>query len=300
MDAKKTPDSDHSSEQQPTATRRAILRTTATAAVGASGAAAVSGTATAQSSLPVLDIRESVPDRSVAPQGAAELVVYIHGWQGTGNAAGQAQSLKDTMNANGYDQSVVGVKWRAKHLLPFESERAAAKDATRLADWLTTYIEANPETKVRTVGHSMGGIVTAEYLKALDSAVVVDTASMIGAYIDAGSVCDGNEYYEPMENSAAEVYNYYSTNDGIAKIGSSGASCESSATPENYTDVDVSESVGGHTAYKPSDGCVTKIVEDFTADVDRDGSGDGGSDDGGSGSDGSDGSDDCLFLCDLF
>jgi pimeloyl-ACP methyl ester carboxylesterase len=309
MNARQTLDSDQCDEQQPTATRRAVLRRTATGAVGAAGATLVSGSATAQSSVSVLDIRESVPGQSVAPQGEDEIVLYVHGWQGTRNAAGQAGSLKDTMRANGYDQPVIGVKWRAKHLIPSESVQAAAEDATRLADWLTTYIETNPETNIRTVGHSMGGIVTAEYLKELDGDVVVDTASMIGAYIDANSVCEGNEYHATMENSAAEVYNYYSTNDSIAKIGSTGASCDPAATPDTYTDVDVSESVGGHTAYKSSDGCVTKIIEDFTADVDRDGGGGDGSDDGDNGSDdgdtgsgdsGNEESEDCWLLCDLF
>ena len=260
-------------------TRRSVLRAGAAAAVTASGLAVASDAATAQWWQPdvdEVDLRDGVPDVDVAPQGEAEVVFNVHGYSGSSASRSQTRTLRSTLEGLGYETSYAAVTWDDSGG-PI-SALAGARDAgDRFAAWLDDYLAANPSTDVRVLGHSMGGIVTMETLAGIDGHFRIENADQIGSYVSADAVCEGGRFYEPIADSCAAAYNYHSSNDRIARLGSDGAECvdwygSGGSPPDNYADVDVSEYVRSHLSYKRSDGCVAAIADNWesTESVDRD------------------------------
>lgn len=81
-----------------------------------------------------------------------------------------------------------------------------------------------------------------------------ETVAPLGAAADGSEVCD--DPWNPGLSNACEVRNYHSQNDSPVgsvyagfldtALGTEGAGCNPAA---NYTDVDVTGSVGGHLEY---------------------------------------------------
>jgi len=161
---------------------------------------------------------------------------------------------------------VTAVTWDDSGL-PHSAAAGARDTGDMFASWLGDYKNANPDTTIRILGHSMGGIVQMETLAAIGGSFTVETADSIGSYEVADGPCESGNFYDAIQNSAGEVRNYYSTNDSIARLGSGPADCggwfSDGTTPSNYWDVDVSDSVPDHTSYKESSGCVSKIVSNY-------------------------------------
>jgi uncharacterized membrane protein YgcG len=268
--------------------RRRFLTTTAAAVVGTTGLGATAGVAAADSDqIMEVDLRNGVPPVSAAPQGEDEVVFHIHGYTGSSASVSQARQFQRTARDLGYSETVTAVTWDDSGY-PFAAIRSAREAGGTFATWFGNYLDENPDTNIRVLGHSMGGIVQMETLAGIGGAFKIETADSIGSYAEADAPCQGN-FYQDIADSCAEASTYYSTNDGIARLGQSGASCSG---PPNYQDVNVSDSVSSHLDYKSSPGCVSEIINNYTADIDRTGSdggsgGDGGgNDDGGSGGDG--------------
>jgi len=203
----------------------------------------------------------------------------------------QAEQFASTAEDLGYDGSVAAVTWDDGGL-PSTAESNARETGGRLATYLEDYLDQNPDTAVRVLGHSMGGFVTVE-MTAAPSRHQVENADMIGSDEEVDAPCEGN-FYDPIASNGSGMYNYHSSNDSIARLGQEGAQCGGGGwwgsggggdTPDNYEDVDVSASVGSHFGYKSSEGCVQQILDNHEPLIDRgggtDGGTDGGSDDGG-------------------
>jgi len=223
-----------------------------------------------------VDLRNGIPPITDAPQGEDEVIFYIHGYTGSSESVSQARELQDTIRSLGNTETVTAVTWDDGGWAS-TAEASARDQGADFADWLAEYIGANPGTTIRVLGHSMGGIVTFEMLSSTDGRFRIANADTIGSYEVSDSPCEGTEFHQPIEDVAKFVGNYYSTNDGIARLGNGPAECSSGALPSNYQDVDVSSSVSGHTAYKASSGFGQAYLSNFQSGVDR---GDGGGDDG--------------------
>lgn len=264
--------------------RRRMLQTTATAVVGSAWLSASGSVAADTDEIMELDLRNGVPAVTDAPQGEDEVVFNVHGYTGSSASVSQAAQLQDTARSLGYTETITAVTWDDSGL-PSSAERSARATGGTFATWLENYLNENPDTTIRLLGHSMGGIVQMETLAAIDGSFVIDTADSIGSYEVADGPCEDGDFYDAIRESAAEVHNYYSTNDSIARLGSDSADCGGwfggGTTPDSYEDVDVSDSVPDHTSYKESTGCVSAIIDNYSANVDRTTPvGDGGSDDG--------------------
>ncbi len=137
------------------------------------------------------------------------------------------------------------------------------------------YIAANPETTIRILGHSMGGIVVFEFMAAAAGRFHVANVDSIGSYEVSDAPCEGTEFHDAIDQVAKFAGNYYSTNDAIARLGSGPADCGfgGGSLPDNYADVDVSDSVGSHTSYKSSTGFGQAYVSNSQPGVDRNGDG---------------------------
>lgn len=268
-------DSMHSSgsstvRQRDGVSRRRVLKVTAAAAVGVGGLSVGVGPGAADTDeILEVDLRDGVPPVSAGPQNEDEVLFSIHGYTGSDASVSQARELQQTARDVGYTETVTAVTWDDSGF-PWTAE-ASARDAGGLfATWFDNYLDENPDTTVRVLGHSMGGIVQMELLAGIEGAFEIETADSIGSYEVADAPCEGSGgFYQDIIDSCANAHTYYSTNDSIARLGSNGASCGASALPPNYEDVDVSASVGGHTDYKASPGCVSAIVNNYSADIDR-------------------------------
>ncbi|MDF9746897.1 alpha/beta hydrolase [Natrinema salsiterrestre] len=247
--------------------RRGLLRTTATAVVAGTGLSVASGSVAADTDeIMEVDFRGGVPPISDAPQGEDEVVFVVHGYTGSSDSVAGAETFQQTARSVGYTETVTAVTWDDSGL-PWSAEDSARETGDLFAGWLEDYTNANPDTTIRILGHSMGGIVQMETLAAIDGAFTVDTADSIGSYEESDAPCECGDFYDAIRDSAGEVHNYYSTNDWIAKLGGGPADCSGwycdDTLPDNYEDVDVSDSVSGHSAYKESAGCVSKIVDNY-------------------------------------
>lgn len=247
------------SDETNSVSRRRMLQTTAATIVGGAGLSAAAGSAAADTDdIMEVDFRYGTPSIYDAPQGEDILVLNIHGYTGSSASVSQARQFQQTARGLGWTETVTAVTWDDSGL-PWSAERSARDTGGMLANWLRDYKNANPNTTVRLLGHSMGGIVTMETLAAINGDFRIASAAQIGSYEVASGPCD--EFYGAIERSTGEAHNYFSRNDSIARLGSNGASCSASQTPPNYKDVDVTDSVGGHTEYKSSRGCVNEIIK---------------------------------------
>jgi hypothetical protein len=237
-----------------------------------------------------IDFRDGAPPVSDGPQGREEVVFHMHGYSESGSSVSSAAQFQSTAADLGYDETVAAVTWDDSGG-PGPAEANARDAGGRFAGWLDDFRRENPGTTTRLLGYSMGAIVVMEAIGSIDGAFTVANADMIGSYEQADAPCRGSDVYDAIGNSCVGMYNYWSGNDGIARLGASGgASCSGSETPAPYTDVDVTQSVSSHLEYRRSQGCIRKLLENFE-------------DDGGSGGDDSptieafDVDSDCNWAC---
>ncbi|MDG5821134.1 alpha/beta fold hydrolase [Natronococcus sp. A-GB7] len=279
-------DSGRDEEGQAPVSRRQLLGATAGAAAGATGLGAASRPAAASeltgcddwleapADYPEIDLTDSEPAAENLEGIDEEFVVFVHGWLGLETSTDQANTLREALEANDYDQPVVAASWEADTRNYWRAENATETAGERLAAWLED--EADDAT-VHLVGHSLGGRACLETLAALESRV--ETVSLLGTAADDDAVCTAGAYGCGIERGAEAVYNYHSENDASVCYGydlqsfSSGLGCagsdcgggwfrSGSSRPENYVDVDVTDDVGDHCAYaKPDVGCADLIAD---------------------------------------
>ncbi|SEP87997.1 alpha/beta hydrolase [Natrinema salaciae] len=247
--------------------RRRLLRTTATAIAAGAGLSAASGSTAADTDeIMEVDFRGGTPPIADAPQGEDEVAFVVHGYTGSSTSVSGARTFQQTARDVGYTETVTAVTWDDSGL-PWSAEASARDTGAQFASWLGAYTDANPGTTIRLLGHSMGGIVQMETLAAIGGSFTVETADSIGSYEVSDAPCDCGDFGDAIRDSAGEVHNYYSTNDSIARLGDGQADCSGwfcdGTTPNNYDDVDVSDSVSDHTSYKESPGCVSAIVGNY-------------------------------------
>lgn len=289
-------DGESNDETNPaTVSRRRMLRTTAATAVGAGGLAGATNSASASeftgcddwedppAEYPEIDLTRGNPTASNADAiaDADEVVIFVHGWLGLETSTDQAYTLEQALEANDYDVPVVAASWEADTYSYWRAESTTETAGDRLASWLESDRIGLEETTVRLVGHSLGGRVCLETLSALDDATV-ETVALVGTAADDDSVCTEGQYANGIDTGAGAVYNYHSEEDNnvcygydiqslSSGLGCAGSDCssgwitdDSGSTPENYTDVDVTDDVDDHCDYTKSDvGCVPQLVDDF-------------------------------------
>ncbi|MDQ2052343.1 alpha/beta hydrolase [Natronolimnohabitans sp. A-GB9] len=276
--------------------RRRLLQATATTAVGGAGIAGATGTASATgftgcddwleapAEYPEIDLTSSNPTAENIDDIEGELLIYVHGWLGLETNTDQAYTLETALEDNEYDEPVVAAAWEADTLNYWRAEDTTETAGRRLAAWLRSDRVDLEETTVRLVGHSLGGRVCLEALAALGDEATVEHVALVGTAADDDSVCTDGEYAYGIATGAESVYNYHSENDDkvcygydiqslASGLGCGGADCDggwvtddSGSVPDNYTDVDVTDTVDDHCDYvKPDVGCVSRIVDDFEA-----------------------------------
>ncbi|WP_330633373.1 esterase/lipase family protein [Halocatena halophila] len=289
------------SEETPrrTVNRRTVLQGMAGGAAIMSGLPLMSERATATvaeaqcltamsapSDYPVVEKQEDLlggsefVEHGTFPQGADEVLIYVHGWLElfTGGAGDQGYTLQTALEQNGYTHPTITFKYPSNNPNWWGVQDAAEEDGRAFASWLEDYREQNPNTTVRMIGHSLGartGLGCLDELVNENGHAPVRSFGMIGGAINQSAVTTDGEFGATIASGAEEVNNYYSKHDNILNeifqlgqfgpeaVGAYGAPLFGD-TPSNYYDHDVAESVKGHCLYyKPDKGCVPRIVANF-------------------------------------
>lgn len=248
---------DESTPSTRSTTRRSLLATTGTAVVGATGLAAATSPATAYShEIDTIEIDDGwfgwSADGSLPV--ADELFVFVHGWFGDTSAESQADDVLGSLQDGDYDpDEAVVLEWPASTANYFGAE-ADTEDVGEVAAELAEEFYDDGGGNIRLVGHSLGGRCVLWTAAKLSSEYELETVAPLGAAADGSEVC-GDPWNDGLEN-ACEVRNYHSENDSTVgaaygglfdtALGNEGADCDPAS---NYTDVDVTDSVGNHFAF---------------------------------------------------
>ncbi|NGM69861.1 DUF726 domain-containing protein [Natronolimnobius sp. AArcel1] len=257
---------------QTSARRRTVLRGLGAGILAATGAGTASSVAAQSNDITVHDIRES-PDATLPV--VDELLVFAHGWMGSSAGPDQAATLADVLAAAGYEaDETVAFVYDASTPDPDAVLEDAADAGAALADLVQTAVDEGVES-IRLVGHSLGGRVVLETLATLEEGYVVDTVAPLGIAADGSMVTAGGHWYDGIANRAGEVRNYHSENDDVIQpdfgngddtaLGAEGAP-DAAATPETYTDVDVTDAVEDHGAYMSSSALGQDLATAMTDD----------------------------------
>ncbi|QLG51273.2 esterase/lipase family protein [Natrinema halophilum] len=212
-----------------------------------------------------------------------ELCLYVHGWNGRQSSDDQTYALDMALQEAGYDVPMTAASWASDTLNFWDAESNADDAGVRLGRCLRRTFQGRTDTRLRLIGHSLGTRVILEALSELDGDVVLDTVSLVGAAVEDTSVCNDGRFSDGIRNSADEVYSYRSEDDTVVctlydfstfenGLGCEGSDCggwwSTGSTPDNYYEVDVTESVPQHCDYFNPDrtvGCVNQLTDDFTA-----------------------------------
>ncbi|WP_424017172.1 alpha/beta hydrolase [Halorientalis pallida] len=238
--------------------RRSVLRGIGTTAAAGAGLTAVSGSASAQVGVEideVVDVSSWFGFGNDLPV-VDELFVFVHGWFGDTTVESQAEDVATSLAGGGYFADAnVAIEWDATNFIYTDAESDTEDVGADVADLIADFYDAGGGN-VRLVGHSLGGRVVCWTANKIDDGYDIETIAPLGAAADGSQVCPGGEWYDGLVDNAEEVRNYYSQNDstvggayggfGDTALGTEGANCPGAS---NYTDVDVTASVGGHLEY---------------------------------------------------
>ncbi|MFC6769024.1 esterase/lipase family protein [Natrinema soli] len=240
-----------------TTDRRTLLKATGTTIVVGAGLAAASGSASAQFGGPeVIEVDDGF--FSWSADGSLpvtdELLIFIHGWFGDTTVSSQASDVQDSLESGGYSpDETVAIEWPAT-TINFAGAEGDTEDVGEVVAGLIEEFYDSGGGNVRLVGHSLGGRCVYWTATKLSSGYEIETVAGLGTAADGSEIC-GSPWNAGLDN-ACEVRNYHSNNDstvgsayggwGDTALGTEGAGCNPAA---NYTDVDVTYSVGSHLAY---------------------------------------------------
>lgn len=247
--------------RESTTDRRTLLTAAGTAIVGGTGLVATSGSASALGDVPdVIEVEEGwfgwSADGSLPVTD--ELLIFVHGWLAEIAVSGQASLVRGSLESGGYSpDETVAIEWPATNFNYSDAEADTEAVGAVAADLVEDFHDAGGGT-VRLVGHSLGGRCVYWTAAKADSGAGIGTVAGLGAAAHGSEIC--GDPWNPGLGNACDVRNYHSANDSIVgaayggrgdtALGADGAGCNPAP---NYTDVDVTESVGSHLEYLGDD-----------------------------------------------
>ncbi|MDS0475989.1 DUF726 domain-containing protein [Natrinema sp. 1APR25-10V2] len=260
--------------------RRRILKAVGTSLVAGAGIAGMSGTAMAGSCDSFMNAPSDFPyvkdgkKYGDYPKKASEVTYFIHGWNvdSVELAQDQAYTCKQALEQNGYSKPVVAVRWPSDTLTWAGGKDNANEAGHMWADFVKK--ENNKKDTIRSIGHSLGARVTCVALEDLDDKYgeTYTSADLLGGAVEHDLPPMEADWGDDIEASVSQFYNYHSENDGVLddtfesrELDKAVGEVGLEGTPaSNYTDVDVTSSVGAHCDYfRPDIGCMDQVVANW-------------------------------------
>lgn len=211
-----------------------------------------------------------------------EIVVYVHGLGiDDEQAADTTITVRSALRDEGYSGSVVGYSWDSATWSTYRSNEVAARNGTKLAQFLIDLKTACPNQAIHLISHCLGTRIVMSTLEALDTRsdwmdeMEIKSVQMLGAAVDntepasapidriiAEQTGTTKNYHSEQDTELSDAV-YYIENVETA-LGETGVP-SSQITPENYTDVDVTTAVGSdHSSY------ITAVSDEIVADLGED------------------------------
>lgn len=251
-----TPTERTESSDRTTVDRRTVLKGVGTAALA--GPMASIGVASAQS-VTVIEMQERLFGGFEAEEPlpvVGELFVFVHGWFGDTTVESQANDVLSSVEAAGYSpDAAVAIEWPATNFWYPDAESDTEGVGAEVADLIEAFTDSGGGN-VRLTGHSLGGRVVYWTATSIGSGYEIATVGGMGTAADGSTVCPDGQWHSGIETGGGTVRNYHSHNDstvgmayggiGDTALGTEGAPCDGAS---NYTDIDVTSSVGSHLAY---------------------------------------------------
>lgn len=202
-----------------------------------------------------------------------DLAVLVHRWRPT---QGDEQARTDNretfaeadreLGESGYDGTVIGYEWDSHrgNSLGFgwaDANRIAERNGPKLARFAIDYRAQRPDSRLRIMSHSLGTVVLFRCLEILDEHAEwrlhdeITTVHPFGAAVDHDRPTTARpDTHGAIERQVGATHNYHSRRDSILRaayeprelalaLGRHGADPDHE-TPTNYTDHDVTSSVG--------------------------------------------------------
>lgn len=156
----------------------------------------------------------------------AEIVIFVHGVGATQNdAIEQTERVKMSLNSNGYYNPVIGFSWDPNTSNGGSTVGTIAEQqGPKLAHFILDFKNKCPDSKVRMIGHSMGGRVTLSTLASLyknkewkSENFKLASVDLMGAGVASSWSVDGIE--SPMRKIIEQVVtNFYNLVDPKDKV----------------------------------------------------------------------------------
>ncbi len=202
----------------------------------------------------------------------ADLLLIIHGFNNSPEKALVKFAIaEEGLRASGYLGALAGYSWDSdRQRDPFAAtgyhagRRVAEGNAPMLAQFLTDYQLACPQTRLHLIGYSMGARLALETLLELkrhppkgQPGLKLSSVHLVGAAVDNDEVQLDGPYGAAIEARSGRCYNYYSPEDN--KLGfyywpkeadralGEGGIEHASQAPSSYRDVDVTAELRSYT-----------------------------------------------------
>jgi pimeloyl-ACP methyl ester carboxylesterase len=211
---------------------------------------------------------------SAAPD---ELLVHVHGWMNEPDSAIEGfQTAEESYRNNGYDGAVIGFSWDSDSSVFgwWDSTEIAESNGLKLANFVNNYRQANPDTTIRLVCHSLGARVTLRCIEVLNANGITDavqSVSLLGGAADNDAVSTGGRYGPDLASAVGQVDNYWKDGDDVlnwayttaefdSAVGEEG--CEGTE-PGNYQDHNVDYVPDHYSYYEPGEGCIGDVTAEW-------------------------------------
>jgi pimeloyl-ACP methyl ester carboxylesterase len=206
-----------------------------------------------------------------------ELLVEVHGWRNDESDAESGHyTMTESLGANGYDHPVVTYSWDSdtSYTEWWAATEIAERNGPKLANFLYQYRNANPDTTVRLVAHSLGARVVLRAVEVLNANGVTDAVeslSLLGGAADNDSVAVDGAYGSDVAAATGQTDNFWKEDDAVLDWAYSSAEFDSAVgeegcegtPPDNYEDHNV-DYVPDHFSYdEKGEGCMSEVVAEF-------------------------------------
>lgn len=152
-----------------------------------------------------------------------KVAIYIHGYnRNDSEAKEEFNRIQTSLNYNNYRIPLVGFSWDSKVL--WEKAKINAKEnGLKLADYIISFHNKCPNTKIHLIAHSLGASVVDNALVILDKNTKwknskIASVHLLGAAIN-NTLIENNTYLgNATENIVEKFYNLYDPEDDGLKV----------------------------------------------------------------------------------